>query len=104
MLAQAAQTALAPHIGLEFFVARRLQNGAAALEDAAHFDAGEKVEVAGNQAAVSLPDAVDLDAIFHACSHDSADRGVHAWRVATAGHNRDTFHANAIAPDTVCKP
>ena len=68
-----------------------VQDGAAAVDDAADAGAVHLHDVAGDQAGVAPPDAHALDAASQRTADHGTDAGVHARCVSAAGQHADTL-------------
>ena len=82
---------LLPLLGAELVTAGGVQNGAAAVDDAADAGVVHLDDVAGDQALIAAADAHALDAPGVGAADHGADAGVHAGGVAAAGQHADTF-------------
>ncbi len=88
------------HLGLgEIREARGSQEGAAALDDAAHVARAELAYVAAHQTLVGAPDAVCAQVERERRAHHRAHRGIHARGVAAGGQ-----HSNRLDAHVACAP
>src|SRR5579862_3034806 len=78
----------------EFRKARRLQDGAAALDDAADVARAEFRDLPSREALVSAPDPEGAHAQRERGAHHRAHRGIHSRRIAARGQYRQGLHAH----------
>ena len=72
---------------LEFGQARAAQESPPLLNLAAHFTRTERDQVIVHQTEITALDTHDLDPEMQRIAHNGADRGIHARRIAAAGHD-----------------
>ena len=80
---------LAAFGGLELLAARRLEDGAAALDDVGDVLGVEVNDFVGDEAAVAAVNALDLETVENCGAGDRADGGVHSRRIASRGEDAD---------------
>ena len=81
-----------PALLAELLAARAAEEGAAALDDAAHVARAQRLDGVVDQALKAVADAEHLHAPVEGAARDGADGGVHARGVAAARQDCDALH------------
>jgi hypothetical protein len=92
MLVQAAQSLALPLLRHKLLRAGGLENGPAALDDAAHVPGAELHDLPLDQALEPPSDPQDPHAVIGGGAHHRPDAGVHARRIPSAGHHPNAPH------------
>jgi hypothetical protein len=65
------------------------------MQNPAHIPRPERHEILLDQPGIAASDPEHFRAMKEGAPSYGSDRGIHAWRIAAAGEERDSFHLDA---------
>jgi hypothetical protein len=94
MVGERVERAALAGSALEFARSRATEESAPQVDDPSHVARAERHQASCHQTGEAVADAERFPSLVQGRSDHGTDGSVHAWRVASARENRDSFHRN----------